>query len=81
MTRSEFSDYVPILQDESFALYPAPKSIFNRFTYVENSSTHVTIEGTSDRKQYELPLVLVEFANHGILRLTREVQPRNGSFI
>jgi len=88
MEHKEFLKYVDILQVEPFAIYPTitgpDKRILwhlKRFTYVDDSPTHVTIQDTETQKNYDLPIALVEFANRGVLRLTRGVSPWNGSFV
>ena len=88
MDQKEFVKFVDILKAEPFAIYPTPtgpdqriKWYLKRFTYVDDSPTHVTIQDTENQKAYDLPLVLVEFANRGVLRLCRAVSPLNGSFV
>lgn len=85
MEHKDFLKYVEILRTEPFGIYPHPKIAgkisTDRFIYVEDTLTHVHIKSTASEKIYELPLVLVEFANHGTLRLTREVQAWNGCFV
>ena len=80
--------YVDILKREPFLLYPPPEGPDKRinwrlrkFTYVDDSPAHVTIQDVETQKNYELPLALVEFANPGVLRLSRAVIPWNGSFV
>jgi hypothetical protein len=84
MEHKDFLKYVDILRQKSFGLYPNPKNLHsgqNNFTYVEDDPTHVKIQNTTTQKIYDLPLVLVEFANVGVLRLTRAVESFNGSFV
>lgn len=82
MDSKQFGEYIDILQKRPFALHPAPGGIdFNRFTYVDDDSTHVRLENERTKKRYQLPLVLVEFANEGVLRLTRTVEAFNGGFV
>jgi hypothetical protein len=88
MEQKEFVKYVEILKAEPFALYPAPAGPDQRinwrlkkFTYVDDSPTHVTIQDVETQKIYDLPLALVEFANREVLVLSRSVAPWNGSFV
>lgn len=88
MEQKEFLKYVDILKAEPFSIYPTivgpDKRILwhlKKFTYVDDSLTHVIVQDAETQKNYELPLALVEFANRGVLRLTRGVSPINGSFV
>lgn len=88
MEQKEFLKFIDILKAEPFAIYPAPAGPDQRinwrlkkFTYVDDSPTHVTIQDVETEKNYDLPLALVEFANRGVLRLSRSVAPWNGSFV
>jgi hypothetical protein len=88
MEHKEFLKFIEILKLEPFAIYPTItgpdqriKWHLKRFTYVDDSPTHVMIQDTDTQKNYDLPLTLVEFANRGVLRLTRAVSPWNGSFV
>jgi hypothetical protein len=82
MDVQEFNKYVEILREKPFALFPAPQGFTdNRFTYVDNTQAHVNIQNTVTEREYLLPLMLVEFANPGVLRLKRAVRPFNGSFV
>lgn len=80
MTQREFDPYIPILQRRDFALFPTPTGMDNnRFSYADNDETHLKIKNLTTGKTYALPLVLVEFANDGVLRLSRAVEVWNGS--
>ena len=46
----------------------------NSFVYVDDELTHVKIRNSITEKVYDLPLVLVEFANVGVLRLSRMIE-------
>jgi hypothetical protein len=91
MTQQEFQKYVPILQQEPFTFYPAVDTsampsrahewYTKRFRYAGDSETHVIVEECVTSKTYYIPLVLVEFANPGILRLTRALKPDNGGLL
>ena len=84
MTHDEFMQYLSVLQQGPFALLPDPKGIDrkdNRFIYVDDNLTHVIIQSVSTQNQYHLPLVLIQFVNPGVMRLAREVQVFNGSFV
>ena len=89
MTQNDFQKYVPVLNQKPFSLYPAPEVAPSqaaewyerKFTYVTDSETHVTIKDAASQKIYQIPLVLIEFANPGLLRLTRQVKPYNGDFV
>jgi hypothetical protein len=84
MTQAEFRDYEKILQQKPFVLYPTPDGLDssnNKFDLVDDSKTHLTIHNTAINKDYVIPLILVEFANPGVLRLTRQTKPFNGSFV
>jgi hypothetical protein len=85
---TDFLNYIDILKQQPFSLYPAPQGPdlnvnwrLKKFSYVSDSPTHVTIEDTDNQKTYELSLVLIEFANRGVLRLTRQVVSFDGSFV
>jgi hypothetical protein len=89
MEHKDFLKYLELMK-EPFALYPGPKSTDQRqnlefmtrkFTYVDDTPTHVKIQDTVTQKVYDLPLVLIEFVNPGVMRLTRDVTPWNGSFV
>jgi hypothetical protein len=86
--QADFAKYIPILQEKPFIIYPTPQGPGNsvvwhakKLIYRDDTSTHVIVEDVATQKVYQLPLALVEFANTGILRLTRVVGPSNGSFI
>jgi hypothetical protein len=84
MTQNEFRKYIQILQQKPFVLYPTPEDMDannNKFEYVDDDQTHVQLRNPVLNKDYSLPLVLVEFANPGVLRLTRETKKFNGSFV
>jgi hypothetical protein len=88
MDQQEFVKYIEILKSEPFAIYPPPAGPDQRinwrlkkFTYVDDSPTHVAIQDIETQKIYDLPLTLVEFANKGVLRLSRSAAPWNGSFV
>ena len=88
MEQKDFLKYVDILRAEPFAIYPTitgpDKRILwhlKKFTYVDDSLTHVVVQDTETQKNYDLPLALVEFANRGVLRLLRSVSAWNGSFV
>jgi hypothetical protein len=84
MSHDEFMQYLPILQQGPFVLLPDPKGIDrggNRFVYVDDNRTHVIIKSVSTDNQYHLPLALIQFVNPGVMRLAREVQVFNGSFV
>jgi len=88
MEQKEFLKFIEILKAGPFSIYPTPvgpdqcvRWYLKRFAFVDDSPTHVTIQDTETQKNYDLPLVLVEFANRGVLRLTRVVSPWEGSFV
>ena len=84
MTISELKQYLPVLLQRPFALFPEPAGIDpsnNRFTLLDYDPTHVRLQNVNTQVEYLLPLVLVEFANPGVLRLMRAVRAFNGSFI
>jgi hypothetical protein len=89
MNERNFTLYVEVLQQKPFVLYPAIEVSATqaadwydkKFAYISNSETHVTIEDIQSHKSYLIPLALVEFANPGVLRLTRAVKPWNGGFV
>ncbi len=88
MEQKEFVKFVDILKREPFAIYPTPTGPDKRvlwhlkkFSYVDDSPTHITIQDVETQKNYDLPLALVEFANPGVLRLSGPVSPWNGSFV
>ena len=88
MDHTDFLNYIDILKQQPFSLYPAPQGPdlnvnwrLKKFTYVSDSPTHAAIQDPETEKTYELPLVLVEFANRGVLRLTRQVISFEGSFV
>ncbi len=88
MESKDFQKYIPILKQLDFAIFPAPegpnKTIpwpSKKFSFVDDSPTHVTIQDAETHKSYELPLVLVEFANPGVLRVSRQIRAWNGSFV
>jgi hypothetical protein len=85
----DFLKYLEIVK-EPFAIYPAPQGNNQtenqhfrtaRFSYVDHSPTHVRVTDIKTEKSYDLPMVLVEFVNPGVMRLTRAVAPLNGSFV
>jgi len=89
MEHNQFLKYLDLVK-EPFALYPSPKGTDQRqniefmtrkFLYVDDNPTHVKIQDLTTKKIYDLPLVLIEFVNPGVMRLTREVAPWNGSFV
>ena len=88
MESKDFQKYIPILKQQPFAIFPIPKGPnqtilwhSKKFLYVDDSPTHIVVQDSENQKQYDLALVLVEFANPGVLRLTREVIAWNGSFV
>jgi hypothetical protein len=84
MTQMEFRNYEKILQQKTFVIYPTPDGLDsgnNKFDLLDDSKTHLTVHNTVTNKDYMVPLILVEFANPGVLRLTRETKPFNGSFV
>lgn len=81
MTQDEFRKYIPVLETKPFVLHPPPEGFNagnNKFEYVDCNATHVEVRGAGN--DYKVPLVLVEFANPGLLRLTRATKKFNGSF-
>ena len=84
MNEQEFALYIPTLNQGPFSLYP-PLCGYDRrknsFVYVDHDRTHVTIKSIVTNNEYILPLVLIEFANPWVLRLTRNVKIFNGSFV
>lgn len=89
MTQDEFQKYIGVLDQKPFSLYPSPQVpesqaqewYARKYVYVSDSLTHVTIKDAASQKTYQIPLVLIEFANPGLLRLTRQVKPYNGDFV
>jgi hypothetical protein len=91
MTQQDFQKYIGVLKAAPFTLYPAvdmssipsraPAWIGKQFKYVDDSEAHVIIQDTASDKTYYIPLVLVEFANPGVLRLTRALKPDNGNLL
>jgi len=92
MDQKDFAKYVPVLCEKPFSLYPLPEVggttdvvatewYERKFTYVIDSPTHVTIEDVQSHKTYLIPLALVEFANPGMLRLTRSLKVWNGGLV
>jgi hypothetical protein len=88
MDHKDFPKYIEILKQEPFRIYPPPQGPdqtilwhSRKFVYVDYSPTHIIIQDAETQKSYDLPLVLVEFANRGVLRLTRSISPWNGSFV
>jgi hypothetical protein len=82
MKINEFAEHVEILQHRPFSLWPEPEGIaVNRFEYVDDSPTHVRLKNVETGKVYQLSLTLVQFANDGVLRLTRKVEVFNGGFV
>jgi len=84
MKPKDFEKHIPVLEERPFELYPAPKGLDmnkNKFQYADYTDTHVTLVSTATSKIYCLPLSVVDFANPGILRLSREMTVRNGGFI
>lgn len=89
MEQKDFLKYLDLVK-EPFALYPSPQSpdgnqntYFRtaKFVYVDDNQTHVQIQDVKTQKTYDLPLVLIEFVNPGVMRLTRQVAAWNGSFV
>ena len=87
MTRKNYFEYAALTR-EPFVLYPPPKGPdhtikwqFKKFIAVGDNETHAKIQDIESEKIYDLPLVLIEFVNPGVMRLTREVSPWNGSFV
>lgn len=84
MEHKDFLTYLEILKAKAFKLFPCPKNMRadqNSFVYVDDEPTHVKIQNTITQKVYDLPIVLVEFANVGVLRLSRVIEAFNGSFV
>ena len=84
MTFEDFKAYIPILEEKPFELFPAPQGMgpqTNKFVYADADPTHLKIQNAGSGKEYSLPLVLIEFASVGVLRLTRAVVPRNGNLV
>jgi hypothetical protein len=90
MEHKDFLKYLDILKDKPFSLYPPPQGKDEnqnghlraaKFSYVDDTPTHVIIADNATSKTYHIPLVLVDFASPGILRLTRQLEPWNGSFV
>jgi hypothetical protein len=84
MTHEEFKNYIGVLQQKPFAIYPMPEGfddISNKWEYREASTTHAIIFNIAKDKASLVPIVLVEFVNPGVLRLSRRVTPLNGSFV
>lgn len=83
MEREDFIKFLDILK-EPFELYPIPTDMIppqNRFRYVDHHATHVTIQSLQMENLYQLPLMLIEFANPGVLKLTRKVRLYSGAFV
>jgi len=89
MEHKDFLKYLDLIKKPNvFALCPEPKGPdsntrwkVNEFLYAGDNLTHVKIQHLETDKVYDLPLVLVEFVNPGVMRLTRQVEPWNGSFV
>ncbi len=88
MTKEEFEHYWPLLSAKPFSIYPAPKGPdgsknwnLAQFTLHSVSNTHVTIIEVDTETSYLVPLALVEVANPGVLRVTRQRAAYNGSFV
>jgi hypothetical protein len=84
VTRLDFEPYIRLLMDHVVQLYPLPKG-FNsdhaNFTYVDVDQTHLKLKQHTSDKEFLVPLALVEFANPGLVRMTRDIKPFNGSFV
>ncbi len=88
MTKAEFQQYWPVLKREPFCIYPKPigpdqNKNFGliKFTVLNLSETHVSLVEAEGQTGYELPLAVVEFANTGVLRVTRQLYVVNGTFV
>ena len=90
MEEAEFHKYLSLAR-EPFKIFPAPRprdhnedvSYFRcaKFVYVEHNSTHVKVQDNKTEKFYNVPFVLVEFLNPGVMRLSRVVEILEGSFV
>ncbi len=88
MNHTDFLVYLGILEEKPFSIYPPPTGPdktkawhLAKFTYVDHSRTHVKIKEEATDKIYDVPLVLVEFASLGVLRVSRQMIAYNGSFV
>ena len=90
MEHKDFLCYLDILKDQPFSLYPCPQGTDQnqnghfraaKLIYVDDNPTHVKIQDVKTQKTYDVPLVMVEFVNPGVVRLARQLAPWNGSFV
>jgi hypothetical protein len=90
MDHKEFLQYMNILKERPFALYPVPKGVDEmqngylraaKYNYVDDTPTHVIIQNDVSSKSYHIPLLLIEFINPGWMRLKRELTPVNGDLL
>jgi hypothetical protein len=82
MTKSTLNDSIDTLQMRPFALHPDPAGIDNnRFVFIDNTDTYITIQNLDTEKRYDLSATLIEFITPGIVRVTRKLETRNGSFV
>jgi len=89
MERKDFLKYRDLIKKPKvFSLYPEPKGpdpklrwCVNEFLYVDDNLTHIKIQHLETDNIYDLPLALVEFISPGVMRLTRQVEPWNHSFV
>jgi len=83
MTLTEFRPFEPVLQANPFEISPAPKGFQPhdkwRWIQMADNSTHIIVREENSQKDYYLPLLLIQFANPGVLVLTRPVFPFNGA--
>ncbi len=55
MTHEEFKNYIGVLQQKPFVIYPTPESlddVSNKWEYREASTTHVTIFNIAKDKSF-----------------------------
>jgi hypothetical protein len=88
MTKTEFQKYWNILKREPFCIYPKPIGPDQnknwglvKFTVLSLSETHVVVVEAEGETAFELPLAVVEFANTGVLRVSRQLYIVNGTFV
>ena len=84
MKKGDFENYTGLLTDCVVQLFPLPKgfkSDDNNFTFVGLSQTHLKLKQQSSDQELLVPLALIEFVNPGVVRMTRETESFDESFV